>query len=146
MTWITPRLLSCIATLVSPVLLALPPPGEPLDPERAFPVTGRATRGGIDLAFRILDGYYLYGDRFRVEVDPGLPIGAPRSPKGEAKDDPFIGRTEVLRRSATVRLPFTGNPRPGSYRVRITAQGCAEEKLCYAPFSQVVHVTIPVSP
>ncbi len=63
--------------------------------------------------------------------------------KGEAKDDPFIGRTEILRGSATLRLPFIGGARPGAYRVSVTAQGCAEDKVCYAPFAQVVRVSLP---
>jgi hypothetical protein len=33
--------------------------------------------------------------------------------------------------------------KPGRYRVKITAQGCAEERICYSPFPQEVVVNIP---
>ena len=147
MTYITYPFSLCLAMALLPAAaLGAPPAGEPLDPEKAFPVTARLAAGGVDLAFRIVEGYYLYADRFRVEADPGLPVGAAQIPKGEPKDDPFIGRTEVLRHSATVRLPITGPAKPGTYAVKVTAQGCAEEKVCYAPFTQVVRVRVPAAP
>ena len=122
---------------------AAPPSDEPLEPEQAFPVDARVRAEGIDLAFRIADGYYLYGSRFRVEAERGLPVGPPQLPRGEPKDDPFIGRTEILRRAATIHLPFTGGARPGTYVLKVTAQGCAEDRVCYAPFTQVIRVTLP---
>ena len=91
MTYITQLLSRLALALLPAAALAAPPDGEPLDPEKAFPVTARVAAGGVDLAFRIVEGYYLYGDRFRVEVDPALPVGAARIPKGVPKDDPFIG-------------------------------------------------------
>ncbi len=120
-------------------------PGEPLDPEKAFPASARAVPGsGFEIDFRILDGYYLYRDRFRVSVEPAsLPVGAIVTPAGERKDDPFIGPAEILRRSARVRVPFTGSAKPGSYVLKVTAQGCAEDRVCYAPFTQVLRVSIP---
>ncbi len=146
MTYITRLPAGFFAFAITAAALAAPPAGDPLDPEKAFPVTAHLSATGIDLVFRIAEGYYLYGDRFRVEPDPGLPVGNARIPKGEPKDDPFIGRTEILRRSVTVRLPFTGRVAPGTYAVKVTAQGCAEEKVCYSPFTQVVRVRVPVAP
>jgi thiol:disulfide interchange protein DsbD len=120
-------------------------PEEPLDPEKAFPASARAVPGtGVEINFRILDGYYLYRDRFRVSVEPaGLPLGAIVAPAGERKDDPFIGPTEILKRSARVQVPFTGSAKPGSYLLKVTAQGCAEDRVCYAPFTQLLRVSIP---
>lgn len=145
MTCITHRG-SPILAFVTALACAAPIPDEPLDPEKAFPATATLTPQGIDLAFTIVDGYYLYGDRFRVDVDaPGLPLGPARVPKGEVKDDPFIGRTEILRRQAVLRLAFTAKPGPGTYVLKVTAQGCAEDRVCYTPFTQVVRVTVPAS-
>jgi thiol:disulfide interchange protein DsbD len=140
MTWITA---AAFAVALPVTALAAPVPGEPLEPEKAFPVAAILASGGIDLVFRIPEGYYLYGDRFRVEPDPGLPVGPARLPQGVEIDDPFIGRTRILRGSAVLHLPFTGGARAGTYRIRVTAQGCAEEKVCYAPFTQDARVRIP---
>ena len=147
MTCVTGFLLrsSAVACLAAGAIGA-PVPGEPLDPEKAFPATAHLGNEGIDIRFRILDGYYLYGNRFRLETDPGLPLGPAKIPVGETKDDPFIGKTQILRDAALLQLPFTGRPAPGSYAVKVTAQGCAEEKVCYAPFTQVLRVRVPANP
>ena len=146
MTYVTRGIVPFLV-LATTLACASPVTGEPLDPEKAFPVTASLAPGGIDLGFTILDGYYLYGDRFRVDVDPpGLSLGRTRIPRGEAKDDPFLGKTEILRRQAFLHLPFTAKALPGTYALRVTAQGCAEDRVCYAPFTQVVRVTVPAAP
>ena len=117
---------------------------EPLEPERAFRLSARpaADRESIELHFSIEDGYYLYRDRFKVEA-AGLPAGALVVPDGIEKDDPFVGRARILTRSVALRLPLTASVKAGTYRVRVTAQGCAEERVCYAPFTQTVVVRWP---
>jgi thioredoxin:protein disulfide reductase len=143
--------MTCITRTAFPLLafvtglaFAAPPTGDPLDPEKAFPVSAFPSPKGIDLGFTIAEGYYLYGDRFRVDVDPpGLPSGPLQVPKGEVKDDPFVGRAVILRRQAFLHLPFASAPAPGTYTLKVTAQGCAEDKVCYAPFTQAVRVTLP---
>lgn len=121
---------------------------EPLEPERAFPVSAAVVTNrqakllGVDLRFAIADGYYLYKDRFRVEAK-GLPVGALVLPVGVEKEDPFVGRSRIFRKVTTLRLPFRTKPAAGDYALRVTAQGCAEERVCYAPFTQVVRISIP---
>ena len=117
---------------------------EPLEPEKAFRLSARpaADREGIELNFSIEEGYYLYRDRFKVEAI-GLPAGALVIPEGTEKDDPFVGRARILTRSAALRLPLIASVKAGTYRVRVTAQGCAEERVCYAPFTQTVTVRWP---
>ena len=120
---------------------------EPLEPDRAFPVTARVIVDGpratvIDLRFAIRDGYYLYVDRFRIEA-PGLPLGVPGLPVGIDKDDPFVGKSRILKGDATVHLPLRGRAAAGEHVVLVTAQGCAEGRVCYTPFTQEVRVTLP---
>lgn len=128
---------------------------EPMDPEKAFPVTARLVapaaasspggpRHGIDLEFRVPEGYYLYNGRFKVEVRPaGLPLGPLAVPPGLAKDDPFIGPAEIHKKDVTLHLPFTAAAAPGTYTLQVTAQGCAEDRVCYAPFTQSLRLAIP---
>jgi thioredoxin:protein disulfide reductase len=129
---------------------------EPLDPDVAFrpdarlvagepAPTGGTERHGIDIDYRIAPGYYLYRSRLRFEVSPpSLLIGPPEIPRGIEVDDPFIGKSEIFRDHVTIHLPFVVSvAKAGRYKVKITAQGCAEERICFSPFPQEVVVNIP---
>jgi len=119
---------------------------EPLDPEKAFRLSLGDAPGmaGLDLRYTILDGYYLYRNRFKLQVvTPGLVLKPPATPPGEEKDDPYFGRTEIYRRYVEVPVGFEGTPAPGRYAVDVTAQGCADSGFCYAPFTQRVMVNVP---
>jgi thiol:disulfide interchange protein DsbD len=153
------RITSILATacLACATAAAAPPPAdEPLDPDKAFhpearlvagdPVAnGNTERHGIDIDYRIAPGYYLYRSRLRFEVSPPtLLIGAPDLPPGIEVNDPFIGKSAIFRERVTIHLPFVVSiAKPGRYKVKIIAQGCAEDRLCYSPFPQEVVVNIP---
>lgn len=129
-----------------------------LDPEQAFRPTAlhqpasaaNGDRAGILVSFRIEPGHYLYRDRIRLDVLPaGLAVGLPEFAPANEIDDPYFGKSLIYREKASIYLPFTMNvARGGHFRVKITAQGCAEGRFCYAPFTQEVAVTVPdaVSP
>jgi thiol:disulfide interchange protein DsbD len=144
-------LVATFALAVLPTLAAAP--DEPLEADRAFRPSARLVAGspadsarhGIDIDYRIAAGYYLYRDRMRFEVLPATLLVAPAElPAGQEVDDPFLGKSVIYRDKATFHLPFTtSSVRPGQYRVRITAQGCAENRLCYAPFVQELPLNIP---
>jgi thiol:disulfide interchange protein DsbD len=142
------RRVAALAAVVCGAVFAAGVDDEPLEPERAFPLEARLVSDGtgaprvIELRFTIRDGYYLYGDRFRVE-SPGLPVGRLAVPDGAVKDDPFVGKTRILRGAASLRLPLQSRPAPGDYVLVVTAQGCAENRICYAPFTQSAHLTFP---
>jgi thiol:disulfide interchange protein DsbD len=144
------------AVSVAGAALAAPiPADEPLEPDKAFRPQARLVaepstaigneRHGIDIDYRIAPGYYLYRSRLRFEVHPtDLLIGPPELPPGIEMDDPFVGKSVIFRDQVTIHLPFVVSiAKPGLYKVRITAQGCAEERLCYSPFPQEVVVNIP---
>lgn len=117
-----------------------------LEPDQAFRPTVRLSPGEtarVTITYEIAPGYYLYRDRFRIATVPPLPLGDVEMPPGEAINDPFIGPTRIFRQAVTLSLPFTASPRPGAYRVRITAQGCAEERFCYRPFVQESVIDVP---
>lgn len=128
---------------------------EPLDPDKAFrpaarlvagdPAAGGGERHGIDIDYRIEPGYYLYRSRLKFEVaPPTLLLGPPQLPPGTEVDDPFLGKSAIFRDRVTIHLPFVVSvAKPGRYRVTITAQGCAEERICYSPFPQELVVDIP---
>lgn len=144
-------LVASIACVVFPARAATP--DEPLEADQAFRPTARlvagtaasSSRHGIDVEYRIAAGYYLYRDRLRFEVLPATLLIAPAEfPAGKEVDDPFLGKSVIYREKVTIHLPFTSSSvKPGQYRVRITAQGCAEDRLCYAPFVQELPLNIP---
>lgn len=125
----------------------------PLEPDRAFrpeaihqPAgAASADRAGILVTYRIAPGHYLYRDRIRLELLPaGLAVAAPEFASALEMDDPYFGKSSIYREQAVIFLPFAMNvARGGHYRVRITAQGCAEGRFCYSPFIQEVPVSIP---
>lgn len=117
-----------------------------LEPDQAFRpsarfVAGEASR--IEIAYRIASGYYLYRGRFRVTSQPPLPTGDLEQPTGEEIDDPFVGRVHIFRDSVSLSAPLMASVPRGTYRLRITAQGCAEERFCFRPFTQEVQVMVP---
>ena len=127
-----------------------------LEPDQAFRPTARLLMGpstgsvpalpaGIQIEYRIAQGYYLYRDRLRFDVQPpGLPVMPAEFPAATEMDDPFIGKTFIYREKVTITLLFSANvANPERFRVRITAQGCAEERFCYSPFRQEVPIGSP---
>ena len=115
---------------------------EPVEPEVAFPLTASALAGGVELRLGIREGYYLYANRFRVDA-PGLPGAELRIPAGVEKDDAFVGKSRILKGDVALLLSVPSSITPGEYEIRVTAQGCAEQRVCYAPFTQSVRVRLP---
>ena len=149
------RLLALLSACLAAAAAAAPS-DEPLDPGKAFvptarlvagapPAGGGSERHGIDVEYRIEPGYYLYRNRLRFELQPAtLLIGPPEMPPGIEVDDPFLGKSAIFRDRVTIHLPFAVSvAKPGRYRIKITAQGCAEDRICYSPFPQELVVNIP---
>ena len=150
---IPPLLAACVAAAA---FAAPASPDEPLDPDKAFVPTARLVasapaaagageRHGIDVEYRIEPGYHLYRNRLKFELHPAeILTGPPEVPAGIEVDDPFLGKSAIFRDRVTIHIPFAVSmARPGHYRVRIVAQGCAEDRICYSPFVQEVAVNIP---
>lgn len=147
-------LLLASACLAGAALAAPAASDDPLEPDQAFQPSARLVAGdpaagserhGIDIEYRIAPGYYLYRSRLKFQLwPPTLLIGPPELPPGIEVDDPFLGKSAIFRDRVTIHLPFAVSvAKPGRYKVKITAQGCAEERICYSPFPQEVVVNIP---
>jgi thiol:disulfide interchange protein DsbD len=151
------RALAFLAAAWAAAVLAAPSSAdEPLEADVAFRPSGAfvfeparepggAGRHGIDIEYRIAPGYYLYRSRLGFQVVPATAVvGPPEIPPGQEMDDPFLGKSAIFRDRVTIHLPFaTSVVPPGHYVVKIVAQGCAEDRLCYSPFRQEVAVTVP---
>ncbi len=107
-----------------------------LDPREAFAPALVSAAGLLRLEWQIVPGYYLYRDKTEIHlVDKGHssrldPLFAP----GDLIDDPEFGPQTVYRDATTMSLPL---PKAlvliDPLSVRVTYQGCQEERLCYPP-------------
>ncbi|HVY05842.1 MAG TPA: protein-disulfide reductase DsbD [Burkholderiales bacterium] len=91
------------------------------------------------------ESYYLYRDKIRITLDPGsgATIESVTLPRGETKQDPNFGKTEVFHQpvQAILKLKRTdANKLPAVLEVGF--QGCSEKGLCYPPATRRLPVTL----
>ncbi|MFN3397564.1 MAG: protein-disulfide reductase DsbD [Sulfurimicrobium sp.] len=115
-----------------------------LDPDQAFRLKISARDAQTLVAsFTPAPGYYLYRNKIRIPLKnaAGSSIAALELPKGETKNDPSFGATEVYHHpfEATVRLKGTDK------KVTLLAsyQGCSEKGVCYPPILKTFALTLP---
>ena len=123
-------LLRLLMAAVGPVWAAAPLPAD-----QAFQLRAQLDEEeGIELTWSIASGYYLYRERIVVTLD-GQRIRI-ATKKGEAKDDPNFGLTEVYHGTGIATVPAELLPEKG--RIVVTYQGCAENSICYPPISKTI--------
>ena len=91
------------------------------------------------------DSYYLYRDKIRFTIAPGekAAIDSVQLPRGETKQDPNFGNTEVFHApvQALIRLRRSG-PEQIALVLNVGFQGCSEKGLCYPPVTRQVPITL----
>ena len=117
-----------------------------LPPDQAFAlqITVRDAHT-LQASFNVTPGYYLYRDKIKFEAKGGaVKILAVNLPRGEMKQDPSFGNTEVFHRSFQAEITLD---RPGDAAAGITLDatymGCSEEGLCYPPIKKAIALTLP---
>jgi thiol:disulfide interchange protein DsbD len=128
--------------------IVTPQSGEPefLKPDQAFVLTTEATDATtITARIRIEPGYYLYREKASVALvrGEGIKLGKPDISRGEVKNDPYLGKTEVIHNELTMRVPLergTGSGR--DLELEIGYQGCAEKGICYPPEKKKVSLKL----
>ena len=119
---------------------------QPLPPQLAFKPQVRVIDARtLEVRFEITRGYYLYGDKFRFQLDAeGAALGAPRLPKGKSVEDATFGRVDVYYDRVRLTLPVERPPGGAlAATLHITSQGCAEAGVCYPPLRQSLPVELP---
>src|SRR5574340_591073 len=117
-----------------------------LPPDQAFSLQVAARDAHTLLAsLNVTPGYYLYRDKIKFEIkDSTVKIQAVNLPRGEMKQDPSFGKTEVFHRSVQVEITLN---RPDGAATGITLDavymGCSEEGLCYPPIKKSVRLDLP---
>lgn len=110
-----------------------------LDPEDAFRFSARLESTELlEVRYRIAEGYYMYRDRYRFEVEPdSITLGAPEFPSGQWHEDEFFGRSVIYRDEVTIRIPIlSGSETSRTMRLVAVSQGCADAGICYLPSTQ----------
>src|SRR5690606_9051171 len=110
----------------------------------AFPYTVAADGERLLIEFELLDGYYLYRQRFGFESGTdGVELAAPRFPRGEIHSDEFFGEQEIYRHDFAIEIPYrhTGDARELNLDMKL--QGCADIGVCYLPQDWTRAVQLP---
>jgi thiol:disulfide interchange protein DsbD len=131
--------LACLATALTGMARA----NTPLPVDEVFRLTvQRGGDDGLQLAWTIQPGNYLYRDKITVTVS-GRPVPI-MLPPGEIKDDPNFGPSEVYHDHLDLRMDAAMVPATGA--LRVTYQGCAEQGICYPPVTKAVDLaTLAIS-
>jgi len=89
---------------------------------------------GLELNWQIARGYYLYRDKIAVTLN-GKALDITTS-RGEVKDDPNFGPTEIYHDAAAANV--VGDPLPETGMLDVTYQGCGEGTICYPPITKAI--------
>jgi thiol:disulfide interchange protein DsbD len=134
-----------LASMLATVASAASATADLLPPERAFPFTARALGPQtVEARFNVADGYYLYRDKVRFQVEPAAAGLVPAElPAGKVKHDEFFGDVATYR--GVLRLDLVIKSATPGQRIVIKAesQGCADAGICYPPIVQTATVTLP---
>lgn len=120
-----------------------------LPPEEAFPQSVEVIGAGqVRASWEVAEGYYLYREKFAFSTEtPGVTLGPPSIPRGEAHHDEFFGEVESLRGRVEVTIPLLREAGSGDQLVLETrSQGCADAGLCYPPHRERFTLTLPPLP
>ncbi len=130
----------------NPIAAALEagPNNDYLEPDQAFQLSITAQSADTLLAdFTVAPGHYLYKDRISFKLQDGTAAAA-TLPKGDIKQDPTFGQTEVYHQpfQASIKLQHSGTP-PETITLQAVYQGCSEKGLCYAPIKKSFDIRLP---
>jgi thiol:disulfide interchange protein DsbD len=116
-----------------------------LPPEQAFRLSARALdERTIEARFEVTDGYYLYRDKLKFALDPGMADLVPASlPPGKVKEDQFFGKVETYRGDVVVRLPLPAAAGGKAVVLVTDSQGCADLGVCYPVSRQKLTLQVP---
>ncbi len=100
----------------------------------------------LNLQWQIADGYYLYREKFVIELlsPDDTELLSFDIPHGKAKYDEAFGNVEILYNSLSFDLPLNrSNPAEYNIRLKVKFQGCAERGVCYPPMEKTVNLLLP---
>lgn len=131
-------------------LVGLIEPGsnqEFLPPDQAFILSTDVNDANtVTARVRIAPGYYLYRDKTSAKLVSGdhVKLGKPDITRGQIKDDPYLGKTEVVHNELSLRIPLVRKDSSATdIELEVGYQGCAEKGICYPPITKKVSLHLP---
>ncbi|MDX8386429.1 MAG: protein-disulfide reductase DsbD [Gallionella sp.] len=117
-----------------------------LPPDEAFGLQVTAIDATtLQASYRVTPTYYLYRDKVKFETsDAAIKVATVTLPRGDIKQDPNFGPTEVFHNSfqGVIKLERPAGS-ANSIILNATYMGCSEEGLCYPPIEKVIRVALP---
>src|SRR4030065_1166879 len=133
-------------------LVGLIEPGnnqEFLPPDQAFMLATEVTDAStVTARVRIATGYYPYPDKSSAKLTrgDGVKLGKLDITRGQVKDDPYLGKTEVVYDELSIGIPLVRkNTSATDIGLEIGYQGCAEKGICYPPHTKQVSLRLPAA-
>ncbi|OGS97171.1 MAG: thiol:disulfide interchange protein [Gallionellales bacterium RIFCSPLOWO2_02_FULL_57_47] len=95
--------------------------------------------------FTITPGYYLYRDKISFTTnDTAIKVASVKLPRGEIKNDPNFGATEVFHNSFQAEITLErGATNAEIITLNAKYMGCSEQGLCYPPITPTLRVSLP---
>ncbi len=118
----------------------------PVD-EVFVPVLSALDGNTVEIAIRVLPGYYLYRDKITAKtVSNRVQFGQLELPPGEKKFDEWFGEMQVYHQDVFAVLPLArATPDAVDLELELGYQGCADGGICYPPVSKTLRVSLPAA-
>jgi thioredoxin:protein disulfide reductase len=121
---------------------------ELLPPDEAFPFFATvAAPDRLELTWQIADGYYLYREKFQLEIMDAedVKLGAFELPHGKPKFDEAFGEVETLYGELKLSIPLIRTSAAAQViKLKAKFQGCADRGVCYPPMEKISELNLPV--
>ncbi len=118
-----------------------------LQPEQAFPFSAEIKDPYTITAYwEILDGYYLYRDKFSFVLQDadGVEVANVDIPRGKEKHDESFGLMEVFYHEVSIDIALQRTNKAATDLTLVAKyQGCADAGFCYPPMKQAVALSLP---
>jgi len=118
------------------VFAALNQDNQFLPVEQAFVFDFRQNGNELELNWTIAEGYYLYKEKIKI-AGVAVSFSHPTLPTGEPHEDEYFGKTEVYRKTLTLKIPLSDIDATDA-QLKVRFQGCADAGLCYPPVTQPI--------
>lgn len=109
-----------------------------LKPDQAFNFNFEQQQDQLIISFDIVDGYYLYKNKFAFDVTNGA-IGEINLPRGVDHEDEFFGKQEIYNSPLKFSVPISQIKNNAELTIRY--QGCATKGLCFPPEIKTIALT-----
>ena len=108
-----------------------------LKPDQAFPFNFIQEGNHVSISFDIVDGYYLYKQKFSFSAD-GAILGEVVLPQGVDHEDEFFGKQQIYDAPVSFIVPVENITNNATLNIRF--QGCAKKGLCFPPEIKTISI------